>query len=204
MAPIGIAVPQHRDREHAVPKPAVPTAAGAVLGTSAMTSRMDGTPLGWRGPVTLPAGGTIGIRPGGLEVRPVTVGGPRGESSCRRTGRRPPFGALAQRDRARHIVSKTGWTSVGELLITLRISLVAVCCSSASVSSRLRASSSLNRRTFSMAITAWSAKVWSSAICVSVKGRLRGAWTVMAPIGLPSCNIGTDRACRTVARTAVD
>ena len=29
----------------------------------------------------------------------------------------------------------------------------------------LRASSSLNRRTFSMAMTAWSAKVWSSAIC---------------------------------------
>ena len=34
------------------------------------------------------------------------------------------------------IVSKTGWTSVGELLITRRISLVAVCCSSASVSAR--------------------------------------------------------------------
>ena len=51
--------------------------------------------------------------------------------------------------------------SVGERLITRRISPVAVCCSSASVSSLLRASSSLNRRTFSMAITAWSAKVWS-------------------------------------------
>ena len=31
------------------------------------------------------------------------------------------------------IVSKTGWTSVGDWLITRRISLVAVCCSSASV-----------------------------------------------------------------------
>ena len=35
----------------------------------------------------------------------------------------------------------------------------------ASVSSRLRASSSWNRRTFSMAMTAWSAKVWSRATC---------------------------------------
>ena len=69
------------------------------------------------------------------------------------------------------MVSKTGCTSVGELLITRRISLVAVCCSSASVSSRLRASSSVNRRTFSMAMTAWSAKVWSSSICLSEKGR---------------------------------
>ena len=51
-------------------------------------------------------------------------------------------------------------------LITRRISLVAVCCSSASVRSRLRASSSVNSRTFSIAITAWSAKVCSSAICV--------------------------------------
>ena len=57
------------------------------------------------------------------------------------------------------MVSNTGWTSVGERAITRRISLVAVCCSSASVRSRFRASSSVNRRTFSMAMTAWSAKV---------------------------------------------
>jgi hypothetical protein len=54
----------------------------------------------------------------------------------------------------RAMVSKTGCTSVGELEMTPRISLVAVCCSSVSVRSRLRASSSLKRRTFSMAITA--------------------------------------------------
>ena len=72
------------------------------------------------------------------------------------------------------IVSKTGWTSVGELLMTPRISLVAVCCSSASVRSLLRASSSLNRRTFSMAITAWSAKVSISWICLSLNGRTCG------------------------------
>ena len=38
--------------------------------------------------------------------------------------------------------SMTGWRSVGELAITRRISPVAVCCSSDSVSSRFRASSS--------------------------------------------------------------
>ena len=49
--------------------------------------------------------------------------------------------------------------------------LVAVCCSSASVSSRLRACTSSNSRTFSMAITAWSAKVSASSICLRVNGR---------------------------------
>ena len=63
------------------------------------------------------------------------------------------------------MMSNTGWTSVGELEMTRRISLVAVCCSSASVSALLRACSSVNRRTFSIAITAWSAKVWSNAVC---------------------------------------
>ena len=69
--------------------------------------------------------------------------------------------------------------------MTRRISAVAVCCSSASVSSRLRASSSVNSRAFSIAITAWSAKVWSSAICWSVNGRGLGPATVIAPIALP-------------------
>ena len=47
----------------------------------------------------------------------------------------------------RATVSNTGWISVGELAITLRISLVAVCCSRDSFNS-------VNSRTFSMAITA--------------------------------------------------
>ena len=62
------------------------------------------------------------------------------------------------------IVSKTGWVSVGELEMTRRISPVAVCCSSVSVRSRFLASTSWNRRTFSMAMTAWSAKVVTSSI----------------------------------------
>jgi hypothetical protein len=54
--------------------------------------------------------------------------------------------------------------------MTRRISLVAVCCSSASMSWRLRVSSSLNSRTFSIAMTAWLANVSRSLICLSEKG----------------------------------
>ena len=39
---------------------------------------------------------------------------------------------------------------------------------------RVRACSSENSRTFSIAITAWSAKVCTSSICLSVNGRRRG------------------------------
>jgi hypothetical protein len=55
----------------------------------------------------------------------------------------------------------------GELAMTFRISAVAVCRSSASLVS-------LNSRTFSIAITAWSAKVRNMAICLSLKARERG------------------------------
>ena len=55
--------------------------------------------------------------------------------------------------------------------MTCSTSEVAVCCSSASVSSRVRACTSSNSRTFSIAITAWSAKVSTSSICLSVNGR---------------------------------
>ena len=69
----------------------------------------------------------------------------------------------------------TGCTSPGELEMTRRISLIAVCCSSDSLVS-------LNRRTFSIAITAWSAKVRSSAICLSVSGPGSRRTTLIAPI----------------------
>ena len=49
--------------------------------------------------------------------------------------------------------------------MTPKISLVAVCL----LPNRIRLSS-LNNRTFSMAMTAWSAKVSSSAICFSENG----------------------------------
>ena len=57
------------------------------------------------------------------------------------------------------IASNTGCTSVCERLMTRRMSLVAVCVSSAVASSRLLVCNSVNSRTFSIAITAWSAKV---------------------------------------------
>ncbi len=62
--------------------------------------------------------------------------------------------------RARSAITlNTGSISVGEPLIARKISPVAVCCSSVSDSSVFLASSSVNSRTFSMAMTAWSAKV---------------------------------------------
>ena len=47
-------------------------------------------------------------------------------------------------------------------------------CWLATSSWRLFSWISLNRRTFSIAITAWSAKVSRSAICLSVNGRTSG------------------------------
>ena len=54
--------------------------------------------------------------------------------------------------------------------MTWSTSAVAVCCSSDSVSSRVRCCSASNSRAFSIAITAWSAKVSTSSICLSVNG----------------------------------
>ena len=87
------------------------------------------------------------------------------------------------------MVSNTGCASVCDWLITRRISLVAVCCSSASFVS-------LNRRTFSIAITAWSAKVWSSATCRSVKSSTLVRRRLIDPIATPSRNIGTTSCVR--------
>ena len=52
------------------------------------------------------------------------------------------------------MVSKTGFNSPGEELMTRSTSEVAVCCSRASLRSSVRWRSSLSRRAFSMAITA--------------------------------------------------
>ena len=79
--------------------------------------------------------------------------------------------------------SRIGFTSPGESEITRRISLVAVCCSRPSLVS-------LNRRTFSIAITAWSAKVRSSAICFSVSGPGSRRTTLIAPIAASPRIIG--------------
>jgi hypothetical protein len=96
------------------------------------------------------------------------------------------------------MTSKIGWISVGEVLIAPRICPVAVCCSSASVTSRLRTSNSLNNRTFSIAITAWSANVSRSAICLAEKGWTSGPRVMMmTPSGVPSRSRGVATAVRT-------
>src|SRR5262245_32599803 len=68
------------------------------------------------------------------------------------------------------MVSNTGFNSPGEPDITCSTCEVAVCCSKASLSSCVRACTSSNSRTFSIAITAWSAKVSTNSICLSVNG----------------------------------
>ena len=68
------------------------------------------------------------------------------------------------------IASKTGWTSVGELLMTRRISLGRRLLLQGLGELAVAGLHSVNSRTFSMAITAWSANVSRSAICVAVKG----------------------------------
>jgi hypothetical protein len=80
--------------------------------------------------------------------------------------------------------------------MTFSTSLVAVWYSSDSCRSPVRSRSSLNRRTFSIAITAWSAKVLSSSICLSLNASASRRVTLMAPIGLPFCSIGTERMAR--------
>ena len=61
------------------------------------------------------------------------------------------------------------------------------------------ASSSLNSRTFSRAMTAWAAKVCSSAICLSVNGRTSVRYTISTPTEAPSRSSGVASAVRTLA-----
>ena len=91
---------------------------------------------------------------------------------------------LAQPRRRFTSVSSTVCRSKVERLMTLSTSAVAVCCCSNSASPRCAVCTSSNSRTFSMAITAWSAKVVTSSICLSVNGRdLAARSNAMTPIG---------------------
>ena len=69
-----------------------------------------------------------------------------------------------------NMASNTGSSSPGELEMTRSTSEVAVCCSRDSERSSVRWRSSFSKRVFSMAMTAWSAKVSTSATCLSVNG----------------------------------
>ena len=91
------------------------------------------------------------------------------------------------------IASKVGWTSVGELEMTRRISAVAVWRSSAS---RV----SVNSRAFSIAMTACAAKFCNSAICfVREWPHLLAIDRRMWPSSVPSLRSGTISKVRTPA-----
>jgi hypothetical protein len=59
--------------------------------------------------------------------------------------------------------------------------------------SRVRACTSSKSRTFSIAMTAWSAKVSASSICASVNGLTVIRPSSTTPMGLPSRSSGTPR-----------
>src|SRR5262249_9231998 len=66
----------------------------------------------------------------------------------------------------------------------------------ASASCRLLSWISSNSRTFSMAITAWSAKVSTSSICLLVNGRTTVRYKWSTPIGIASRRSGTPSSVR--------
>jgi len=66
----------------------------------------------------------------------------------------------------------------------------------ASASCRLLSWISSNSRTFSIAITAWSAKVMASSICRSLNGLTTRRINMMTPMGMPSRSKGTPSAVR--------
>ena len=99
------------------------------------------------------------------------------------------------RSQLSRILSNTGCVSATEPLITCSTSAVAVCCSSASVVS-------LSRRTFSIAITAWSAKVCSRSDWRAGVTPGSSQATMIAPIGCPSLSSGAPIIRRQCPRPA--
>ena len=92
---------------------------------------------------------------------------------------------------------KTACKSNAERLMTFSTSEVAVCCCKASARSSVLVLTSLNRRTFSIAITAWSAKVCTSLIWLGETVRAQNAPAPNKPITSPSRNIGITTPERT-------
>jgi len=80
--------------------------------------------------------------------------------------------------------------------MTLSTSLVAVWYSSDSSRSRVRACNSPSSREFSIAMTAWSAKVRTSSICRTVNGSTHFRESVIMPIGSLSRSSGTPSMVR--------
>jgi hypothetical protein len=82
-----------------------------------------------------------------------------------------------------NMAPNTGWSSPGELEMTLSTSAVAVCCCS-------DCRNSLSSRVFSTAITAWAAKFSTRSICFFVNGFTSRRYMEMTPTGSLSLNIG--------------
>ena len=88
------------------------------------------------------------------------------------------------------------WPSEASFSVCTRRSCAVRRSSSDFASSRVRASTLSNSRTFSIAMTAWSAKVVTSSICLSVKGRTLRREMAMTPTGTPSRSSGTPSIVR--------
>ena len=110
----------------------------------------------------LSAGAVKELRP--ASARAAIARRPRAQSPSRR--KIAPSLCIASRAAFSTRASNTGARSKVDWLITCSTSAVAVCCSSASLVS-------LNRRTFSIAITAWSEKDSASAISLSLNAPAR-------------------------------
>ena len=180
MTPIGASLPQHGHRQERCESPARASSSRtrARPGPRRMSAMCDDRPsriAPGRQRVRGPAASGYTAPSCAPAPRPTCCSERRGGSARRRSENDRAESAVRTADRAlarsrRRPAARRSASSRS----TRRISPVAVCCSSASVSSRFRASSSVNSRTFSIAITAWSAKVFSSSICLSVeRNRLR-------------------------------
>ena len=88
------------------------------------------------------------------------------------------------------IASNTGARLPGELLMTCSTSAVAVCCSSAS---RV----SVKSRAFSIAMTAWVAKLRTIVTCLSVNGRTSWRKSAIMPTEFAPFTNGTKSSERT-------
>ena len=145
MAPIGVALAQHRHRQTGPVAQRCVMAWIRILGTPSpsMSATWTIAPVEDCAPATAcrgsgPCGRCADALPRAPRRMPCDATRWSSSPSKRKTSPSQPPRTRERRFAA--IASKTGWTSVGELEMTRRISLVAVCCSSASVSSRFRAS----------------------------------------------------------------
>ena len=79
-------------------------------------------------------------------------------------------------------IPAVSWPSEASFWVCTKRSCAVCRSSSDCASSRVRASTLSNKRTFSIAIAAWSAKVVTSSICLSVNGRTSVRVNVSTPI----------------------